>query len=131
MQAASWIRIAAAQSLSTSARSAAIATMATTKKPTKNALAVTTAKTPNTCKRKGPMGNDLISRLRLFREVAPDAGNGCALLVPGSRRLIKEAEDEIQRLRSVVRLYGNKARMSNAADPALQQTIDDAFNSDP
>lgn len=38
-----------------------------------------------------------------------------------------KAEAEVERLRRIVCLYGNRARMSNAADPVLQQSIDDAF----
>ncbi|MBG6177168.1 hypothetical protein IWQ55_004780 [Labrenzia sp. EL_208] len=47
------------------------------------------------------------------------------------RGLIKERDEEIARLREVVRKYGNRIRMNTAMDPALQQTIDDAFDAAP
>lgn len=43
------------------------------------------------------------------------------------RQLIANRDAEISRLRKIVRTYCNPLRMSMANDPALQQTIDDAF----
>jgi len=47
--------------------------------------------------------------------------------VPTAQADMAFAADEIERLRKVVCIYGDRIRMANAADPALQQSIDDAF----
>jgi histone H3/H4 len=42
-------------------------------------------------------------------------------------KLISDLELEVKLLRRALRTYGNRQRMSMAADPALQQAIDRAM----